>query len=858
MRFLELPVELILRIITFLPIPSVLSLRVVCQTLRDTIDLKQNEQWIFHQIAYRNGWIDKLEKGYEEGVTKRYSIKALHGTDGKRWKSFCKRRFKIDNAWRGTPKSRCRLRQYPATGDSVHRIKVDEEEGFMINTNSTGGLFVTSIDYGFSMWSLPNAYVRGYAHCEYSKGYLIFDRTTGEKEVWRLKRHIIDEHIAGSSQAIEMPSGASLSSASFPASMWHLYPFRDSHKWIPEGVVEGSRPDGRQIRELVRIEAELKKLVFGDREAGEENEEQEESEEEPQDQQVQDPLLSTSSTPAANVNTEENSSLPQATVPIAGQFVPWALLRVDEPTVAFRFVYPHLLVSSIDTAFLWDVRTGQLAQKIEGLQSLPARPPWIQADNSAQTTANSQCQSGNGGGGQNSALGFALVSAIAPSMAVVPFTGIGAAGMLPTPRLGRLRYVEFSKRHVFVCGTKVLRVFSRETRRPVMDILGGKKGWWESSWGNAMLNGQEGEKPMRRIVRYDREYSEEDRKEGEKTWYYILGKSDSSERPPPFSGVEGPAASEVVDEGKAEMEGAVDKGKAKEEEAKSVTESFSEEALTEDCWDTADNGNGHPDSEDDNNWNAGGDWDEGDYDMTSGDFRRGYDWREVVGHEVGVRETELKIENGARGSEFIAVHVSECGKHLVALLWGSRLLIVYNFETIFKEGNGLDAALVEVQLGAPNRGAKYLAFENGRIAAATGNGVFIIHPDWSTPPTSTSAPEIQISRVRSLSDASCLLGISCLQMSDTGLYMNWDSERLMNKDRLKEVEKEMNDVWDGMVKHGDNPEKLKVVVTSLSGIELRGNLFSTVHVVDIPRTRLPIDTFEAMQNESFQRPRRSR
>ncbi|KAF8651136.1 hypothetical protein AX16_004859 [Volvariella volvacea WC 439] len=298
MRFLDFPVELILRILTFLPISSIVSFRLVCRALKRTIDLKQNEQWIFHQVAYRNGWIDKLEEGYEE-VKERYSRKALDGTKRKRWKSFCKRRFQIDNAWKGTPKSRCRLRQYHATEDSVHRIKVDEERGFIINTSGNGGLLVTGLDFCNPLWSLSEDYVRGFAHCEYSNGYLIFDRFSGEKEVWRLKDDIVDEHLATLPQPVLTPSGERVRAALFPSSMWHLYPFKDPINWVPKGVVEESLPDGAQIRELISAEEELKKLVFGgdesdnadDDESNDEDDDESDDEDGDEDQEAQGPHM---------------------------------------------------------------------------------------------------------------------------------------------------------------------------------------------------------------------------------------------------------------------------------------------------------------------------------------------------------------------------------------------------------------------------------------------------------------------------------------------------------------------------------------------------------------------------------------
>ncbi|TFY75094.1 hypothetical protein EWM64_g8917, partial [Hericium alpestre] len=80
-----------------------------------------------------------------------------------------------------------------SAGDNVHRIKVDEKEEICITTHSNGGLIVSQLLPDRVLWSLPKEYVREYAHCEYSNGYIIFDRRGNTKEVWRLAEHIDSE-----------------------------------------------------------------------------------------------------------------------------------------------------------------------------------------------------------------------------------------------------------------------------------------------------------------------------------------------------------------------------------------------------------------------------------------------------------------------------------------------------------------------------------------------------------------------------------------------------------------------------------------------------------------------------------------
>lgn len=93
-------------------------------------------------------------------------------------------------------------------------------------------------------------------------------------------------------------------------------------------------------------------------------------------------------------------------------FRPWLLLQMPIHTRAYRFVYPSLLVSGTDQAFIFDVLTGAQVQLIGDLQDVNAH---------------------------------------------------GDA-------LDDINYVDVNVRHVFVCCESVLKVFSRDTGRCVLDI----------------------------------------------------------------------------------------------------------------------------------------------------------------------------------------------------------------------------------------------------------------------------------------------------------------------------------------------------------------------------------------------------
>jgi hypothetical protein len=69
--------------------------------------------------------------------------------------------------------------------------------------------------------------------------------------------------------------------------------------------------------------------------------------------------------------------------------------------------------------------------------------------------------------------------------------------------------------------------------------------------------------------------------------------------------------------------------------------------------------------------------------------------------------------------------VSECGRHLVGLLHSCRVVVIYDFaRAAFSENNkpasrNVDDIAIELQVGSMTSHARYLCYENGRIAVAT-------------------------------------------------------------------------------------------------------------------------------------------
>jgi len=382
-------------------------------------------------------------------------------------------------------------------------------------TFDKGGLLVTDLNEDFMLWSLPQWYVRQYAHLEYGQGYMIFDRLGGDKEVWKRSSVI---------------------------------PERD--------VDESSAPDESQL-------------------------------------EVYDNMTDS-------------------------YFQPWALLHMPEPTTAYRFVYPTLVVAAYYRAYIWDVPSGKLIQTIEGCQFI----------------------------GNNN------------------------------PNLLGIMYVEISERHVFIVGERYVRVFSRATGKSVLDLPSFVHGGY-GRWKYTPTNSRE-QIPGSALVRYETESTEE-----------------------PY---------------------------------KLRTE------------------------------------------------------RNVLIYGM-----------------FIAVHVSDCGRHFAALLESCRLLVVYDFEKATNEEEIYSQTLDIPISDGFHDSSIYLAFDYGRISVVTGGGVFIVEVDKSSLGNILNeAPTLSICRVFRLTSEESLDEVSCLMMSDTGLYLNWIPSTLIEDgggDDEEEFEPTVDD--DGFV-NGDN------------------------------------------------------
>ncbi|KAF8875089.1 hypothetical protein CPB84DRAFT_1796902 [Gymnopilus junonius] len=817
----ELPTELVILILSYLPLSGVC----VYRSLIGRNDM--NRETIYRDLAFYEGFIPWSTTLLENlGPNGLYSGRSLAGVKG--WKEFCKKRRTIELAWAGrapscvVPSPRPLRPHSPAQTETkpesmhyrrVHRIKVDEKVGITVATTQLGGLIVRDLETDVVLWELPVWYVRGYAHLEYGEGYLIFDRDDGNKEVWK--------------RTADIPAPSS------NTSMNTSLDTDDSTDSEPE-VDRLSLPDERQRHVTTYISH----------------------------------LTSFSSPPTStSTSTSSSSSSPDEPPNARARFTPHAILHMPEPTRAFRFVYPHLLVASLERAFIWDVRIGKIVETVEGIQVIQpnvggAEEAHVHEDEHDHNHGDDDVdididEEDRGEGPSNLAVSAAPVQV--QSIGNVAHDLVLLADVLPPPThissstgaayhepqasydavpeshsepesddedldeddnededdadtgnqlpqfLGLVRYVDISPRHLFFAGRYLLRVFSRSTGKCVMDIP-------STRW------------------RYGR-------------WRWEVASQASS------------------------MGLGVGQGVG-----------------------------------------CDGDMDNDCYDLAREEER------EVV--RMPSRCSAEEYSNAISGKmvidQFVAVHASSDGKHLVALLSGSRLVIIHNFESLLtkrpstqparrpgghagpataamfspaphialsagvgsalasaftvtptsvvvadgststsasasgppsssqssQQGRGSHATsssaararearrarreakekrrkeqrekdeeifvnTLDVQLGPPSASTSvYLSYENGRIGVVTSNAVYVVIPTIpSSPPPSASSPSqpstststsqsqalalrpkhlhptppsLSILRMPYFSNPSWLSEVSCLMMSDTGLYLNWN------------------------------------------------------------------------------------
>jgi hypothetical protein len=146
-----LPVEIALQVLSYLPLQTLRILQLVSRRWRTFI--QHNESAVYRHAALLHGFLPSSSVTSISELPTVFPVRSVAGVGD--WKNFCHRRHDIDRSWTGRGPSS--IRKYTAAGSDVHRIKVDEDAGYIITTSKLGGLAVTDLISNVLLWSLHEA-----------------------------------------------------------------------------------------------------------------------------------------------------------------------------------------------------------------------------------------------------------------------------------------------------------------------------------------------------------------------------------------------------------------------------------------------------------------------------------------------------------------------------------------------------------------------------------------------------------------------------------------------------------------------------------------------------------------------------
>ncbi|KAG2364836.1 hypothetical protein BDR07DRAFT_1482157 [Suillus spraguei] len=133
-------------------------------------------------------------------------------------------------------------------------------------------------------------------------------------------------------------------------------------------------------------------------------------------------------------------------------------------------------------------------------------------------------------------------------------------------------------------------------------------------------------------------------------------------------------------------------------------------------------------------------------------------------------------------SDFVAAHVSSSGKNIAVLTASGIFIWIPGFERLFHREATLNDVATLLNFNASRDNIRnisvYLALgeSNEKAAIATRKGLFIVSLDPETSKLTAEAPPrpgLSVCRVAKYDHSRHLSFISCLQMTDTGLFFNW-------------------------------------------------------------------------------------
>ncbi|KAL9089566.1 MAG: hypothetical protein Q9159_002444 [Coniocarpon cinnabarinum] len=199
----DLPNELRLRILDFLPTRSLAQLNQVSKTWHHLIDDPDQDKRVYlNRTQHPPGTRDFSFLLHETSCFTEYYTKNANISS---WRDLCRYQTLLGRSWsRDAPTMRTSLiaprrmnfigvAGVDVGGDPprvpVWRFRPDFQRRFILATTQHGGLIVTDMDSGKLLWHLRRDQVRSYAHLEYSNGWMAFDRYNNAIEIWQHDNH---------------------------------------------------------------------------------------------------------------------------------------------------------------------------------------------------------------------------------------------------------------------------------------------------------------------------------------------------------------------------------------------------------------------------------------------------------------------------------------------------------------------------------------------------------------------------------------------------------------------------------------------------------------------------------------------
>ncbi|KAI9697728.1 MAG: hypothetical protein M1820_007715 [Bogoriella megaspora] len=176
----QLPSEIVLRILDYLPPSSVARLTRASKNWHRFIDDAHQDQIYFSKTDRPSKKRDLNFLGGTQSFIRYY--------DGiKCWKELCKKQTLLKRNWASDqPWTQEAIVHVFPQSQAIWRFRPDFQNRLFLFTTMHGGIFVKDMDTGSILWSL--AAVRPFAHLEYDAGWAAWDRTGNAIEIWRLVR----------------------------------------------------------------------------------------------------------------------------------------------------------------------------------------------------------------------------------------------------------------------------------------------------------------------------------------------------------------------------------------------------------------------------------------------------------------------------------------------------------------------------------------------------------------------------------------------------------------------------------------------------------------------------------------------